>query len=191
MTPEFWKVFQFGLECAIPNGGTTQHTLNKINEQSKYTWEDVHYIIFPVLSKFDMTVTSCSYLTSQGCDMLALLQRGESPPPLPNKMIEIHSIRASYADTEEDCFYNDEEGYMTFFKAMCNLEAYCPFIGYEWYLWTQIHCILQGEKPVVYAILVPFFEPSVVLEDFLTKHLSKGEDGFRLWYIYAESNCPK
>ncbi len=197
---KFWKGFKFALECAAPDGSNpTKHLKKTLETQTRYTQDDVELVLFPVLSKEDMVVTSCSYLTEKGEEALNDLINGKLPVLGDNykhKQINVEEAteRASrtYYDGDDD-FFTDIEGYVTFLNAMLDVYGfYSAFEDMQWYFWNQVLKILKEENPVVQDILEPYivrFKTNKKLEEFLTEKLANKEK-FNVWFYYAQDLCP-
>lgn len=199
---KFWQALRFALQCAPEcekgRSRPDEQVREKIHTQSKYSWEDVAYVMFPILDRYDYVVSSCSYITGEGIEALACLDRGETPH-LPNewkvdKSTLLRDIKRRAEDVYvdmNDVLDTDQEGYVALCIAMCELNRLSSaYVGYEVYLWKQVHLILQGQDVAVRDILSPLFTSNDVLKLFLAKHVALGEEHFNRILDYAERIRP-
>lgn len=194
MTPEFWTAFRFALECAIPQGKNPQdHANSVIATQTKYTWADVHLVLFPVLLRYDLVVTSCSYLTREGEIALQTMRDGNLPvlkPPRTRTIdIRAEASRRTFEGEIENDFYEDPDGFTAFFETMLQLDLSSAYEGMEWYLWSQVYLILQGKPATCQDILTPLFQANPRTLQFLSTRM-ENEDAFDQWIYYANHVCP-
>jgi hypothetical protein len=201
MSREFWAALHFALECARDTNGPFNWTEDQVEKQSKYSWEDVAFVMFPVLKRFDLVVTSCSFRTPEGEQALALLRRGRRPTldfdvKITLDVCKDAEERAQSYDLEyygEDGFSTDPDGYTAFFTLMLKLDLSSNYTAAEWHLWNQVYQILQGGQPSCYDILCPFiesFEDKDMVIAFLKPRLERGQHAFLEWMYYAENVCP-
>lgn len=203
--PEFWKALRFALECGTPSGEDPDvHQKKMLESQTKYSWDDIRYILIPVLGKFEFTTAPYPWITPDGLVALATLHEDGRIPDLDFKRHDYTDAQilteaerradCSYYE-EDDRFESDPEGYVEFFHTMLDLDrVWSNYCAFGRYIWTQIYAILRGEKPPVRDILAPLLGERGMhnpkLRAFLEEHLKKGEEEFEHWYRYAEHTCP-
>ncbi len=166
-----------------------------VGTQSKYTIEDVLFILLPVLQIYQFVVTSCAFITPEGKVAKEALERGEIPElPKRNKkefdLLQCIRERDACCDMEEGV-ETDVEGYVAMCTAVIELQdMYCAYTTSERYLWGQVYKILCGELVATRDILSPLFTPNERLKVFLGKHIERGEAHFDAILEYVVDICP-
>ncbi len=199
MSKEFWNAIHFGLRCARADYDESYNLQSIVDTQHLFSIDDVNFVIFPVLYRYNMVMTSSSYLTREGTMALSDLDRGVIPQITMSciRMTkkELHAAVISndnsiWYDNDGD-FHGDQEGYLAFITAMLQLRLSSSYVDMEWYLWNQILLILNGHRPPCRVILLGLFEQNDTLKRFLNERIKvDNQEEFETWMKYVTDISP-
>lgn len=209
MNKEFWAAVQFGLECRFNFDDAKNYSFEKMNDdfmlivasQTKYTEDDVNFVLFPVLYRYGLTIHS--YLTPEGKEALALLKSGKVPvfesklsKPIDKAVVLkeiLYNDKTAYPyDVMDDEHYlnDDVPGYLAMSVAIIELNGLSSkFEDWEIYMWEQICSILKKEPNACTDILSPLFTHNEDLKNFLDKHIGLGSEHFKVILDYTNQLC--